>query len=293
VKAVFYCFSGTGNTLRMCERIKAAWEQLGHEGEIIKIRDGVKPEPSAYDRVVVAYPVHAFNAPAPVLEFLKKFPRIYKGKRSVFLARTSGEPVKMNDASGVLPARILKRRGYLVKGEFHHVMPYNIIFRHSDGMAARMDRASRILAPVNARDLERGEGRRYRTDLFMRIAAFFLRIEHPAMPVIGLTFRKKNKKCVGCGKCEKICPRGNISMKNGKPHFGGHCVGCMGCVFSCPTDAIRPSLLNGWRVNGAYTYEGEPASDKEICRYCKKAYIRYFHEAENLMDHDEQERGAN
>ena len=28
-------------------------------------------------------------------------------------------------------------------------------------------------------------------------------------------------------------------MKDGKPKFGGHCVGCMACAFLCPKDAVR------------------------------------------------------
>lgn len=287
MNAIFYCFSGTGNTLRVVNRIKDEWEKRGHSAKLVSILPGVEPETEGYDRIVVGFPVHAFNAPAPVLDFLKRFPK--RGKReekTVFLARTSGEPVKMNDTASVLPTRILRRRGYAVKGDIYHVMPYNIIFRHSDEMAARMDRASRIKAPHDAFDLERGEGRTYRPNVFMRIASFFLRIEHPAMPVVGLSFHAKKDKCVGCGKCAKVCPRGNISMKDGKPHFGGHCVACMGCAFSCPTDAVRPSLLNAWRVNGAYTYGGIVATDEQICRYCKKAYLRYFHEAEEIARMD-------
>lgn len=287
MKAIFYCFSGTGNTLRVMNRIKDEWEKRGHDAKLVTIRPDTEPEAEEYDRIVVGFPVHAFNAPAPVLNFLKRFPKRAKGgEQTVFLLRTSGEPVRMNDTASVLPSRILKRRGYAVKGDIYHVMPYNIIFRHSDEMAARMDRASKIKAPHDAFDLERGEGKRYRTNMFMRIASFFLRIEHPAMPVVGLGFHAKKDKCVGCGKCARTCPQGNITMKDGKPKFGGHCVACMGCAFSCPTDAVRPSLLNGWRVNGAYPYGGLVATDEQICRYCRKAYLRYFHEAEEIARQD-------
>ena len=44
--------------------------------------------------------------------------------------------------------------------------------------------------------------------------------------------------CIGCGLCTKICPRGNISLENGKPVFHGNCELCTGCLHACPQNAI-------------------------------------------------------
>ena len=44
--------------------------------------------------------------------------------------------------------------------------------------------------------------------------------------------------CIGCGQCEKLCPRGNIRMENGKPAFGTDCAQCLGCLQFCPVSAI-------------------------------------------------------
>ncbi len=279
MNAICYVFSGTGNTRRVCERLMEEWRALGHEGTLNMMRADVEAEdPTPYDVVIVAYPVHAFNAPKPVYTFLKKLP-VAEGK-PCYLVRTSGEPLKLNNAAGVVPARILKKRGYDVRGEYPFVMPYDIIFRHSDKVAARMWRAAEGRLPSAAREMAEGGGRRFKIGALRRMASFMLRIEHPAMPVLGRTFRIKKSQCIGCGKCAKVCPRGNIRMENGFPKFGGSCVGCMGCAFSCPKDAVRTSLLNAWRVNGAYTFEGESAQDSEIGRYCRRSYLRYFHEME-------------
>lgn len=281
MRGIFYVFSGTGNTRRVCEELIKEGKKFGAEGDLHAVIKGEAfPDPGGYDVVAIGYPVHAFNAPSAVLDFLKKLPKRKKGEEMpVYLVRTSGEPLTLNHASGILPARILKKRGYRVVGEFSYVMPYNIIFRHSDGMAARMWQASESLVKKNAEEMAKGLGSRPRINLFQRIVSFILRIEHAAMPVMGRTFRSA-KSCIGCGKCARVCPQKNITMVNGKPKFGGSCVGCMGCAFSCPVDAVRTSLLNGWRVNGAYSFDGEPATDKEVCNYCKKAYLRYFHGAE-------------
>lgn len=46
-------------------------------------------------------------------------------------------------------------------------------------------------------------------------------------------------KCIGCGKCEKVCPLNNINIKNAKPGWGHDCTHCMACVHQCPTSAIE------------------------------------------------------
>ena len=283
MRAIFYVFSGTGNTRRVCDALLERWRALGHDGELVMIRRGSEyPDPREFDCVIVGYPVHAFNAPSSVLKFLKKLPRSEK-KIPVHLVRTSGEPLKLNDASGVAPRRILKRRGYTVCGEFHYVMPYNIIFRHSEAMASRMWQDAELMLDGDVRAIASGTGECKSVNAFKRLVAFTLRIEHPAMPIIGKTFRA-TKTCVGCGACEKLCPQRNIRMVNGKPKFGMHCVGCMACSFGCPKDALRISVLNGWRVNGRYSFTAAPATDGEVCKYCRKAYLKYFREAEALAN---------
>ena len=281
MRALICVFSGTGNTKRVCEELKREWEARGNEADIFSIRKGEKaPDLEEYDLLIAAYPVHAFNAPAPFLKFLKKLPKRKGESKPAYLVRTSGEPVGLNHASGITPKRILKKRGYSVLGEYAFVMPYNIIFRHSDKMVSRMWKTATGRMATTAREMEEGKGVRYKINPFKRMVSFVLRIEHTAMPVVGKTFHTSKKKCIGCGLCAKVCPQGNIKMVNGRPKFKGSCVACMACAFTCPKDAVRTSLLNAWRVNGKYSFEGEPATDGEVCRYCRRAYLRYFHENE-------------
>lgn len=297
MRALFAVFSGTGNTRRIADRMAEEIRARGHDAEVYLIRkEASMPEIGGYDVLIVGYPVHAFNAPESAMKFMKALPR--SEGTPAYLLRTSGEPSKLNDASGVSPRRILKHRGYDVKGEFVYVMPYNILFRHSDGMAARMWQAALLRIPRDTEAILGGAGEIRHVNFVRRAAAFAVRIEHPAMPVIGKTFHASKKKCIGCGACANLCPRGNIHMKNGRPHFGMHCVGCMACAFGCPEDAVKISLLNAWRVNGQYTFDAAPARDEEVGRYCRKMYLKYFHECEDgeqteapkEVDHGEEEK---
>lgn len=46
-------------------------------------------------------------------------------------------------------------------------------------------------------------------------------------------------KCIGCGKCEKICPLNNIYMEDRRPQWKKPCAHCMACIGNCPVEAIE------------------------------------------------------
>lgn len=285
MKIDFYIFSGTGNTRRVCALVAEQLKKTGNDVALRQIKKDALAEVNA-DCVVIGYPVHAFNAPKPVLNFLKKLPD--GQNKPIYFLQTSGEPLRFNNAAFIHPGRIAKRKGYRVMGGFSYVMPYNIIFHHSEGMAARMWNVVKLRAPLEADMIAGNESHFNRANLFERIVSFLLRIEHPAMPMLGRRFQV-TKDCIGCGLCERRCPQKNITLQDGKPVFGTSCVGCMGCSFFCPKNAIRISLLDGWRVNGAYRFDAKPASDGEICKYCRKAYLKYFRRYDTMKDQGQEE----
>ncbi len=274
MKAIFLYVTGTGNTRRVCEALAGAWRALGHAADCIELREHTPlPDLAAYDRIVFGYPVHAFNAPAPALKALRCFPKADGQK--VWLLRTSGEPLSLNDAAVVTPRRLLRQKGYVLAGDLYYVMPYNIIFRNTDAWAAGWWKSVLSRTGGDAKAIEAGAGTLPRVGLIKRLVSFVLRIEHPAMPWIGRHFHAA-EDCIGCGACAALCPAGNIRMENGSPRFGKNCFGCMACAFACPKDAVHIGILDGWRVNGAYDPAASPATDEEVCRYCRRAYLKYF-----------------
>ncbi|WP_394926828.1 EFR1 family ferrodoxin, partial [uncultured Robinsoniella sp.] len=58
-------------------------------------------------------------------------------------------------------------------------------------------------------------------------------------------------KCIGCGKCEKLCPLGNITLQNGTAISGNTCTMCYRCINQCPKQAIT---LLGKRVYEQNSY---------------------------------------
>lgn len=278
MKVGFFVFTGTGNTLRVCKILASELEANGIVTQINMIQDLHDSSiANDYDKIIVANPVHGFNPPKPMLDFLWTLP--ISQSKQVYLVRVSGEPLKLNNAAGILPKKILTKKGYLVMGEFMYVMPYNIIFHHTDQMATRMEVTAKFRATRDVQTILNDEFQLSKNSIFNRIISFVCRLENVALPISGKHY-KTTDDCISCGLCERICPTKNIEIKDGKPVFKDTCVGCMGCAFSCPKDAIRISFLNGWRVNGAYNFNSIPATDDEICDYCKKSYLKYFHEYE-------------
>ena len=53
------------------------------------------------------------------------------------------------------------------------------------------------------------------------------------------TLKVKASACIGCGKCEKLCPLNNITLQNARPVWGSNCTQCMACICYCPTRAIE------------------------------------------------------
>ena len=279
MKVLFTVFSASGNTLRVAKLFSERLSERGAECETVRIReDMAAPDVASADTLVIGYPVHGFNAPQNVADFAKGLPECEN--KVYYIIKTSGEPLHVNDASSRILDRILKKKGYIKHGEFHYVMPYNMIFRHSDDMAALMWQAARNTAPSDADKIFAGEEAQLKAGLLAVMTRFVVAVEHKAMPYLGRLFKVKKEKCISCGKCAKLCPMLNIEMKDGLPVFGKNCIGCTACSFNCPADAISIGVLNGWRVNGAYKFAPprEGLTRKDVCNYWRGSYIRYFRE---------------
>ena len=48
-----------------------------------------------------------------------------------------------------------------------------------------------------------------------------------------------DQTCIGCGKCIKVCPLNNVTLKDKKPVWGKQCTYCMACICRCPVEAIE------------------------------------------------------
>ncbi len=286
MKAIIYVFSGTGNTKRICSLYKDEFEKNGVDTTLFSVTSDMSdlPHPADFDLVGFAYPIHAFNAPNIMLKLAKAIDKV--SNKEIFILKSSGEPLKINNISSLKFMGIMKKKGYVLKSEYHYVMPYDMIFRHTDREAVKMWETAKALAPVEAREVLAGKEHKLKRIFLGGFIAWVMRIEHPTMRWNGRSFRVNKDKCIMCRKCEKNCPVNNIRIdEDGKFHFAGDCLMCTRCSFGCPTDAFSIGILNNWRINGAYPLDktvddSVPEPKHHHHWYCKKAYIKYFKNAE-------------
>ncbi len=286
MKVLIVTFSGTGNTKKIAEAYRSALIARGAEADCLYLPLQEEPDYGAYDLIGIGYPIHGFNAPANVLAFAKSLPNFADGKRA-FIFKSSGEPVRMSDVSSLKLIRILKKKGVSVLNEYQYVMPYNIIFRHTDAEAYRMWETAQRLVPADCAEILAGKPRRVKRMFLGGFLAWVLRIEHWGARFNGKRYRV-NDRCIHCNKCVKNCPAHNIWVSDkGDFRFGKECLMCMRCSFLCPADAIKIGFFGGWKVNGAYSF-AKPENDAPVQKnghekYCAKAYERYYAEAEKRI----------
>lgn len=271
---IIYYFSATGNTLKIAKLYAKELTALGAKVTLSEIKaDSVPQDTNKYDLIGFAYPVHGFRTPEIVTDFAKKLPAAENGAK-VFSIKTSGEPLKLNDGSYSELKRITEKRGYTFFAEYHYVMPYNMVFRHTDGMARRMLDTAEARIPSHAAEILKERENLVKVPVSSKIMGALCLIERPGMRFNGRFYRVSGDKCVKCMACVKNCPVGNIRYEDGKFKFGWNCIGCARCAFNCPKDAITTGFLNAIKVNGRYDFSAD--ADYDIPGYCKKSYTEYF-----------------
>lgn len=286
MKVLICYFSGTGNTRMIVEKYAEEFHKNGNTVDIYKIEDGnFDYDLSQYDMLGISYPVHAFNAPSIVVEFVKSLPKSLTVKK-LFIAKSSGEPLSINNISSYKIVSVLKRKNYILNNEYHYVMPYNMIFRHSDAMAFKMWDTAQRLIPIDCEEILSGKTVKLKRIFMGRFLAWLFRIEHWGGRFNGKKYKVKDN-CINCQKCVKNCPTHNITVKDGKFVFGKKCLMCTRCSFQCPANAIKIGWFEKWKVNGAYNFNNPDGTyQKSHKNYCKRSYAKYFARSEHKINGD-------
>lgn len=289
MRVILYVFSGTGNTLKVAALYK---KYLNADVDIYRVskKSGQAPSPAGYDLIGIGYPIHGFVAPEPIINFVKGLESV--AYRRAFIFKTSGEGLHLNDISSYKLIKLLRKKGYDAVSEKHVVMPYNIIYRHSDEMAKQMWIYAKAYVKLHCDNLNAFGREKIKLG---RVRNCFLPaigwIEQKFAHVHGPAFKVDAKKCLDCGKCAAVCPENNIEKKNGKYKFGKNCVLCMGCAFGCPADAVHVGVFRYWKVNGSYRLD-ELAADESIRfpvvpKYAKgiyRLYKKYYREVDEMLE---------
>lgn len=244
-KFLLVYFSGTGGVRRIAD---AFHDQLGKRNisvikhsldvqELNKVKKNYQHIINNIGVIILLYPVHAFDAPVPVFEWIEMLPDVPSLPVAVISVSGGGE-VFLNRASRIRCIKALENKGFHVFYEYMMVMPCNWWIPTPDLLALRLircipEKTTRILDKIIT-----GESRRTRPGLLMRITASLIsKLEKNGTKKFGLGLKVTNA-CNGCMWCVRNCPRENIYISGGKPLFGEKCIMCFRCIYGCPGKAI-------------------------------------------------------
>lgn len=233
-------FSGTGGTTKTAESFAAAFRARDCSVSIQTVRQATEPELETEDLLVLLFSVHAFNAPAAIYRWLDTLLPV-KGTAAAVISVSAGGEIPMNSACRRRSISRLTKRGYDVFYENMIIMPSNWMVATEELLALQLlDVLPRKAAEMSGQILA-GERRRTSAKISGRIFSTLGEAEKFGAQLFGRRI-KVSDACNGCGWCAANCHAGNIEIISGKPVFGKLCNMCLGCLYGCPTQALRPGL---------------------------------------------------
>lgn len=232
---IFY-YSGTGNSKYAAKRIAdALGDTLLSMNERIKAGDFSPVETG--ERLVVVTPTYAWRIPRIVRDWLMKTE--LRGAERIWFVMTCGSEI--GDA-GSYNRALCQAKGVGCMGTAQFVMPENYIAMfnapQADEARAIVAKAEpdidRVIASIRAEEAF-APTRRNLYDRFM---------SGPVNPIFYSFCVKADAftasdACVGCGRCEKLCPTNAVTLHDGRPVWGKGCTHCMACICYCPAAAIE------------------------------------------------------
>jgi ferredoxin len=250
-KLVVYYFSGTGNSRNVAQWLSAEARQHGIEPLLINIAHTDRlhiepPDPEAL--VVFVSPIHGFNYPPVMVNFILRFP---KGKNPVVLMNTRAGMLigkwitpGLTGIAFLMAALVLRLKGYAIRGMRPVDLPSNWISVHP-GLNQRTvkylhernhERVTAFAKHIFAGKRSFKALREIIQDLLISpisVLYFFA-----GRFIIAKTYYASGD-CDNCGICIKGCPVKAIKQVDNRPFWTFNCESCMKCMGNCPKKAIE------------------------------------------------------
>ena len=226
---VIFCYSGTGNCLDMAQNIG---RYLG-DTDIIMMRSApVRTDVRDTKRVRFIFPCHGGGAPADVLDYARTV-QVAPGSYTFAISQSASYPgTGLAQLNKIVPLDYW--RAVTHQCTCIWLFPHTLMVPplNAEKAQARSERLAQLIGA----ELRGGTKTEKQPPENPLNAA-----ENKAWPMIvkkKATGFRVSEKCVACGQCVRLCPRGNIRIENGRASIGTNCIQCLGCLQYCPKSAI-------------------------------------------------------
>ncbi len=234
---IFY-FSGTGNSLIIARELQL---KLEGETEMIGIAAALKQsQPLTRSQAIgLVFPVYMFGLPLIIKRFIRNLS--IDGAPYIFALATNGG---LPAATLSMLQKELRKKGQTLNAGWAIRMPGNYTpFYGADSdekirntIQTSLGRLPSIAAIINQKQNSKIETNNIFTNILF--SGLFYTISSGKIPTMDKKFLVETQ-CTHCGRCAQICPVDNIVIKEGLPHWLGHCEQCLACLQTCPVEAIQ------------------------------------------------------
>lgn len=239
---MIYYFSGTGNSKYVAESLGRL---LSDEVKFIPSTDA---ESERYNGKGLGFifPVYSWGIPPLVEKFMKELPDSLFTDLSIDQGNVWCVMV-CGDETGLTPEmvkKIMGMRGVKIQLLRSIIMPNNYVLLPGFDTDSKEVEKKKIDASVDTLLQIADEivsGRMVEDVNVGGLAWVKSRLIYPLFKKWGIFPGKWHAKdnCIGCGRCEKVCPLHNIKMNTHKPEWGSRCCSCLGCYHICPVHAVE------------------------------------------------------
>ena len=254
---IFY-FSGTGNTRWAAEELaRITGERLLFIPEELNGRceytlaDG--------ERIGFCFPVHGWQPPHIVREFIRQLEIRNNEGHYCYALVTCGDSI---GRTMEMLNKELKAKGLRAVSQFSLVMPESYVclpFMYTDKPEREQEkkRVAALELQVYAKmitDRMKGEihtNRGLTPWTFSHVIGAYFN----SQMISDRKFMVDADRCIHCGKCEEVCPTGDVGLNDLQlPQWthDGSCTCCLACYHHCPRHAINYGNIT--RRRGQYYY---------------------------------------
>lgn len=224
---MLYCFSGTGNSQWVADKLKASLPP---------------PPPKEEERLFgMVFPVYAWGIPKVVEEYINQHREEISKAKYVWAVMTCGDDI------GYADKVLNKALGREADAVFSVHMPNTYVCLpgfdvDSDEVAHAKVQETLQLLPSIAESIKNQE---HKTEVvrgsFAWVKTYVLRPIFNRFLVTDKYFHVVSRQCIQCKRCVRGCPLGNMDMDEKGNVVWKHenCTGCLRCYHRCPNHAIH------------------------------------------------------